>query len=217
MDIGRLLSLISHEVRAPVGVMKGYMRLLDQQATELSEQHRLAIAASLRAADRAAEVLAQVSDLARLHRGEIVPSLRQIALEPLLRSVVPAVKMPPAPIVTLHVGETPDVTVMADEGLLRSGLATLTGAVVRAQPADNRVYLLARDEPFDGKRGVAITITAREAVSASHVDGPLDLLRGGLGIELPIAAFLIEAHRGHVLERRDQTRFVGVVVWLPIV
>jgi signal transduction histidine kinase len=216
-DLGRLLSLISHEIRAPVGVMKGYLRLLEQQGTELSEQHRQAVAASLRAAERATDILGQVSYLARLQRGEVVPSLKATALQPLLRATVHAVKMPPEPIVTIHVGETPDVSLLADEDLLRAALAALTSAVARAQPVDNRVFLIAREDNHDGTRGVTVTISPMDAAGATHHDVPLDLLHGGLGIELPIAASVIEAHGGQVNERREQTRFVGIVVWLPIV
>ena len=216
-ELGRLLSLISHEVRAPLGVMRGYMRLLEQQGTELSEPHRHAVTAALKAAERATVILGQVSALARLHRGEIALSLKHTPLEPLLRSAASAVNMPPEPVVTLHVGQIPDLTLMADDDLLRAAVAGLTASVVRAQAVDNRVFLLAREGTHEGARGVTITITATEAVTATHVDGPLDLLRGGLGLELPIATFVIDAHRGHVLERREQDRFVGVVVWLPIV
>ena len=215
--VGRLLSLISHEVRAPLGVMRGYMRLLEQQGTELSPQHRHAVSAALKAGERATEILAQVSALARLHRGEVRLSLAHVRLEPLLREAVHAVVMPAEPVVTIHVGDTPDVALMADADLIRAAFAGLTAAVVRAQAVDNRVFLLAREETRDGERGVTTTITAMEAVSATHVDGPLELLRGGLGLELPIAAYVVDAHRGQVVERRDQERFVGVVVWLPIV
>lgn len=197
--------------------MRGYMRLLDQQGGELSDQHRHAVTASLRAGDRATAILNQLSVLARLHRGEVALSLGHVALEPLLRSAVNAVVMPPEPIITVHVGETPAVTLMADEELIRRALTALTGAVVRAQATDNRVYLLSREEKQDGERGVTITITAMEAVSGTHEDRLLDLSRGGLGLDLPIAAFIVDAHRGDLRERRADTRFVGVVIWLPIV
>lgn len=215
-ELGRLLSLISHEVRAPLGVMRGYMRLLDQHGN-LIEQHQQAVANAMKASDRATEILNQLSALAKLHRGEVTLSLEQTPLEPLLRGSVEAVIVPHDPVITLHVGDTPDVMLMADRDLLRGAIAGLTTAVVRAQAVDNRVFLLAREEPRDGERGIMLTITAMEALSATHQDRPLDLLRGGLGLELPIAAFIIDAHRGELWERRDDARFVGVVVWLPIV
>jgi two-component system sensor histidine kinase ArlS len=216
-NVGRLLSLISHEVRAPVGVMRGYMRLLEQQGTELSEQHRHAVSAALKAGERATELLNQVSALARLHRGEITLSLAPAPLEPVLRAAAHAVVMPPDPIITVHIGETPQVSVMADGEMLRGAFAGLTSAVVRAQATDSRIFLLSRDQSRDGERGVVVTITAMEAVSETYVEQPLDVSRGGLGLELPIAAFLIDAHRGQVMERREQNRFIGVVVWLPVV
>jgi signal transduction histidine kinase len=215
-NLGHLLSLIAHEVRAPLGVVRGYLLLLDQGA-DLPESHRTAVAASLRATDRAAELLNQLSALARLHRGEVVLSLQHLPLQPLLQSAIETLALPKDPVVTLHVGDTPDVSVMADGPLMRTAIAGLASAVVRAQAADTRVYLLTREEPYHGERGVTLTITAMEALTASHTDRPLDLMRGGLGLELPIAEFIIDAHRGHVLERRDDKRFVGVVVWLPIV
>jgi signal transduction histidine kinase len=215
-NLGHLLSLIAHEVRAPLGVVRGYLLLLDQGAG-LPEAHRTAVAASLRASDRAAELLNQLSALARLHRGEVVLSLQHLPLPPLLQSAIETLALPKDPVVTVHVGDTPDVSVMADGPLMRTAIAGLASAVVRAQAADTRVYLLTREEPYHGERGVTLTITAMEALTASHTDRPLDLMRGGLGLELPIAEFIIDAHRGHVLERRDDKRFVGVVVWLPIV
>ena len=60
----RLLSLISHELRGPLGVIRGYLRLLEQTGPELSDSHRQAVTAALKASDRAAELLTQTSMLA---------------------------------------------------------------------------------------------------------------------------------------------------------
>lgn len=214
-DFGRLLSLISHEVRAPLGVMRGYMRLLEQQGTELSESHRHAVAAALKAGERAAEILGQVSALARLQHDDARPALKPTPLEPLLRAAVHAVAMPPEPIVTVHVGDTPPVSVAADEDLLRLALAALTSAVVRAQAMDCRVYLLTHEEPLDDRPGVTLTIATTDVVQASIQRVPLDLMRGGLGLDLPIAASIIAAHHGSVSEQRGHDRFAGIAAWVP--
>lgn len=215
-DVGRLLSLISHEVRAPVGVMRGYLRLIEQTATDLSDAHRQAITAGLRAAERAAGLLAQVSALGQLLRRETAAALTETALEPILHSAAAAVTLPSDPAITLQVGACPAVAIRADEALLRVAVTGLTTAVVRAQAHDCRIYLLAHEEMRDGRRGVTLTITTMEAVSAAHADAPLDLTRAGVGLDLPIAAFIITAHAGTVSERRDSARTVGVMVWLPL-
>ena len=212
--LARLLSLISHEVRGPLGVIRGYLRLLDQQSASLSEAQRQTVVATLRAADRATDLTGQVSTLARLHRGEITPAFSPVPLPVLLQSAVQALTLPNDPRISVHVGATPSVSVLADESLLRAALASLVLALARAQPSDAKIYLVAREDEAGGQ-GVTITITSMEPISASHTDTKLDFGRGGLGLELPIAAFIIDAHNGRVRERRDNNRFVGVVVWLP--
>jgi signal transduction histidine kinase len=214
-ELGRLLSLISHEVRAPLGVMRGYMRLLEQQGTELSESHRHAVAAALKASERAAEILGQVSALARLQHDDAGPALKPTPLEPILRAAVHAVAMPPEPIVTVHVGDTPAVSVAADEDLLRVAVAGLTSAVIRAQAMDCRVHLLTHEEARDSRPGVTLIIATSDVVHTGVQQVPLDVMRGGLGLDLPIAAFIIAAHHGCVSERREHGRFGGIAAWVP--
>lgn len=215
-ELGRLLSLISHEIRAPLGVMRGYLRLIEQQGADLSEPHRHAVAAALKAGERATELLAQVSTLARLCRGEAAPATRAIPLEPVLREAMHRVVLPREPIITLHVEDTPAVSVVADDELLRGAIAGLTSAVVRAQALDARVFVHARLSDRSRRPGVQITIGTTESEYGTRGDGPLDLSRGGLGLELPLAACIVTAHQGEVQERHERGRFAGVVVWLPL-
>lgn len=214
-ELGKLLSLISHEARAPLGVMRGYMRLLEQQGTELSEGHRHAVAAALKASERATDLLGQVSALARLQRGEVTAAVKATPIEPLLRAAIHHVSMPPEPIVTIHVGETP-LTVAADEELLRIAFTGLTSAVVRAQATDCRIFLLTREERRDGRAGARVTLSTAEGDGGEVEQSPLDVTRGGLGLDLPIAAFILAAHHGHVIEWRDRGRFAGIAAWVPL-
>jgi signal transduction histidine kinase len=212
--LSRLLSLISHEVRGPLGVVRGYLKLIEQQSASLSDLHRQAVTATLKATDRATDLLGQVSTLARLYRGEVTPVFSPVPLDRLVREAVDGLALPPEPRITVDVGATPPVSVRGDEALLRGALTSLVTAVARAQPADARIHLVTRVEE-EGARDLTLTITAMEPISTAHQDTSLDLSRGGLGIELPIAAFIIDAHNGRLRERRDNGRFAGVVVWLP--
>jgi signal transduction histidine kinase len=215
-QLARLLSLISHEVRGPVGVMRGYLRLLDQQAGSLSDTQRHAITAGLRAGDRIEEILAQLSVLARLQRGEGLPGFKPVPIGPLLHAVAASVILPSDPVVTVHVAEIPPVSIRADEGLLRTALGGLTTAVVRAQAAAAKVYLLAQEDREHGNGDLKITITTMEAVSGARTEAPLDVSRGGLGLDLALAAFIVDAHNGRSVERRSATRLTAMVVWLPL-
>lgn len=214
-QLGQLLSIISHEVRAPLGVMRGYMRLLEQHGNSLSEPHRHAVTAALKASDRAADILAQVSALARLQRVEVAPALNPTPLTPLLRAAVHAVSMPAEPIVTVHVGDGPEVSIAADQELLRIAVAGLTSAVVRAQATDCRVFLLTRLETCHDRRGVRLSISTTETERDDVHEVPLDIMRGGLGLDLPIAAFVIAAHHGSVVEQHVGNRMVGITAWVP--
>jgi signal transduction histidine kinase len=213
-QLARLLSLISHEIRAPVGVMRGYLRLLEQQAG-LTDPQRNAVAAGLRAGDRAEEILGQISALARMERGEGQPSLKPVAVGPLLNAVAASVPLPADPVVTVHVADTPDASVLGDESMLRTALRGVATAVVRAQATDGKVYLLAQADQ-EGPGGLKITVTTMEPVTDARVERTLDMSRGGLGLDLALAAFIIEAHNGRVLERRAETRLTAMVVWLPL-
>ena len=214
-QLARLLSLISHEIRAPVGVMRGYLRLLEQQAG-LTDPQRTAVAAGLRAGDRAEEILGQISALARLERGEGQPSLKPVPVGPLLNAVAASVPLPADPVVTVHVADTPEVSVLGDESMMRTALRGVATAVVRAQAADGKVYLLAQADQEGPGGGLKITVTTMEPVTDARVERTLDMSRGGLGLDLALAAFIIEAHNGRVLERRAETRLTAMVVWLPL-
>jgi hypothetical protein len=48
------------------------------------------------------------------------------------------------------------------------------------------------------------------------IETALDTMRGGLGLDLPIAEAIIASHDGRVTELLDGGRCVGVVVWVPV-
>lgn len=214
-QLASLLSLISHEVRGPVGVMRGYLRMIEQQGDNLTDFQRSAVAAGLRAGQRAEDILGQLSALARLERGEGVPALTAVPIGPFLQSVAADLPVPTDPVVTVHVADTPAVSIRADQEMAGLALRGIATAVVRAQAGDANVYLLTQEDP-QRPGTVKITIKAMEAASDGQVERPLDLSRGGLGLDLPLAAFIVESHNGRVVERRIGSRLTAMVVWWPV-
>lgn len=212
-DLPRLLSLISHELRAPVGVVRGYLRLLDQQSAALADSQRAAVGGALKASDRAADLLSQLSTLAQLVRGEIVFSFDDVTLEALLADVIAAVPLPRDPAVQLHLESVSAASVRADDSMLRAALVSMLTAIVRAQPGDTTLFVTASGEEMaDGRR---VRLRAGPRSGDGIEESALNLARGGMGLELPIADRLIAAHGGSIRELRDAGRIVGMIVLLP--
>lgn len=215
-DASRVLSLLSHELRGPLGVIRGYLRLLEQTGPDLSDRHRQAVTAALKASDRAADLLTQVSMLAQLQRRETPFDFKPVAFKDVLRAVLDGMHVPDDPVVRLEMSAVPSARISADEALLRGALTTLVSAVVRAQAAETVLKMAVEEHTRDGVNGVSMTIatdTPRETLS----ERAIDIGRGGLGLGLPIAQHLIATHQGDVRELRNDERYAGVVVWLPTI
>ena len=212
-ELPRLLSLLSHELRGPLGVVRGYLKLLEQRGTELSEQHLRAITAALRATDRAAAVLDQASKLAQLNRDEMHIELTRVSLDLILDDAVRKVTLPENPVIKLRRGGPCGEYVLADAQFLSDVFTTLIGAIARAQPKAATISTVCTLEPFETRDGIVIElVTSPEGESTRRA---FDISRGGLGLELPIAARVIAAHGGTIEDLRDGERPTGFRVWLP--
>lgn len=211
-ESARLLSLVSHELRGPLGVLRGYLRLLDQQPDALTPQQRLAVSAALRASDRCSDVATQAGALARLRRGDTTLPLTRTSLAPVLARVSELVPVPDDPPIQLEVSRENDATVACDGPALIAALVSLATCVVRAQTQPT-VLSLSCQPADDPGTGALVRLLARPAATLTQT--PLDVGRGGMGMELPIADAIIRSHGGHVTEMRAQQLLAGFVLWLP--
>jgi signal transduction histidine kinase len=213
--VSRLLSLTSHELRSPLGVIRGYLKFLEQQGQGLSDQQRQVIASSLKATDRMIEILGEVSALAHLQRSETPIDKTPTALVALVDAVIDQLSREGAS--SLRRGAVPDGHVLADIPLLTPALATLAAAAAAARPREPELTMSAHLESVDGAPVVRIDIAARSLASSALNEMPLNLLRGGLGLRLPLAAVVIEVHGGRVRELQESGQLAGMVAWLPVV
>jgi signal transduction histidine kinase len=214
-QIARILSLLSHELRSPLGVIRGYLGLLNQSGDTLSILHRDAVKAALRASDRAAEILTQASTLAQLQRSRDSIRLEPVAVDALFASAIEAVQRPAGRAVQIERGPIPPGLIRADAARLRDALTAIAAAVVRAQTRSDRILVTADLHERHNLPGVTLRIVSA-AAGSSLTEAPVDLSRGGLGLDLPIADFVIAAHGGHLTELRDGDRAAGMVVWVPL-
>ena len=214
-DTPRVLALLAHELRGPLGVIRGYLRLLDQTSGELSPRSRQTVAAALRASDRIAEVLDDATLFAHLHIGDVTIERRRLPLPTLVHAALHAATLPETPSVELDAGDLPSVTVEADLPRLRDALAAVITAIARVQSSNVVVEITATETRLAGRAAVRLRIGPRPLGAVDALEAELDTGRGGLGLTLPIAATVIDRHAGRVRELRYGDRLAGVVVTLP--
>jgi signal transduction histidine kinase len=213
-ELGQMLSLLSHELRSPLGVVRGYLRLLNQHQGELSANHRQAVTAALAASDRCVELLAQASALAHMWRQETPIEQEPIVLADLLQPLAHSLRTTddrPLPVV---IESAIDVLLTGDRALLHTALSSLVSAVHRAQPEEVAIRITSRTASGGVRDGVAIHCAPDGESMDAATEGALDLRRGGLGLALPMAAAIVEAHGGFIAERRAGAR-TAMLVWLP--
>ena len=216
-DAPRVLALLSHELRGPLGVIRGYLRLLSQSAPELSDRSRENVDAALRAADRLADVLDEASVFAHLRIGDLKLDSKQTPLSAIVGAAVRSVVPPTGSEIHVDLAALPPVTIAADEGRLQTALASLIALVSRANASTPAVEITGARALLSDVAAVELQIRPRAASEAVATVVELNADRGGFGLALPIAAVVVEGHGGRVRELRSGDRNAGIVVTLPIV
>jgi signal transduction histidine kinase len=198
----KLLSLAVHEFRTPASVVGGYLRMLQRDNDPpMSERQRKMIDEAAKSCGRLVELIAELSDVGKLDGG-----LTTIAKKPLdFFSLVGEV--------AAHVHEAEDREVRLDVrgpavGAWISGDATRLGtaiqailrAILREMPTTSVVVAERRIEDH-GSRPSAVLVVADESAVQSAYEAAataFDEKRGGLGLALPIARRVIDAHDGRL-------------------
>jgi signal transduction histidine kinase len=209
--LAALLSLTSHELRHPTGVVRGCLRTLDHDPS-LNQRARKVIGDAIRAADKLVSLLDEVGELARL-TDEAVPltlKLKSMSLRSVLQQAVQAVELPASHDVELDVVADADVRRRVDEVRMRAAFCTLIDVLARAQTGAATIDLrLTRS-----KSAAYVWVTPRSLLRGKIIDQPVDVARGGFGMLLPIAGAIIDAHGGKLRERWIAGRWSGFIVRL---
>jgi len=206
-----LLSLASHELRGPAGVVRGYLKMLEQDGS-LPERSRKAVLRATEGASRIVSLLDEISELSQFKQGGIRLSLRSVSLRSVLAQAVQAVAIPEID-VTLDVIAPMDVRVRVEEARMRFVFERLIVALARAQ--NGAVTLeLKLVAPRTPKAAPQVVVAIRSLGRGSASERPLDLSRGGMGLSLALADAVITAHGGRLRERWVGDRWMGFDVRL---
>jgi signal transduction histidine kinase len=203
-----LLSLASHELRGPAGIVRGYLRLLLADPM-LGERPRKSVADADRAADRLVGVLDDMNEYARFMRGQQKLDRRTRSLRSILNQAAQVAQPPLNPAIEIDVVAPADVHASVDETRLRAGLVAIIEAVCRAQTTASTVDITL-DQAGTGRRKTAIIdIAPRSLRHGRRHSRPPDWSRSGLGLSVLIADAVMRAHGGRLVERWVSSEWAG--------
>jgi signal transduction histidine kinase len=199
------MSLAVHELRTPVTVVAGYLRmLLREQAGPLSEKQKKMLEEADRSCSRLGALVAEMSEFGKLESGELSLACQEFDLATL------AVELASG----LHDGEDRGVQLEwqapAANGIRVAGDRTRIAAAVKAlmqsavrERVEPGILSVRCSVAGQASRWAVLAIgdeAAMPELEGAALEPPdvFDEWRGGLGLALPVARRVIEKHGGAV-------------------
>jgi PAS domain S-box-containing protein len=201
------ISVVSHELKTPVSIIKGYASTLSRPDVEWK---RDLVTDGLRVieeeADRLAELIENLLDTTRLQFGRLSLSIREVQLDEMARKS--AAKMSSQTDKHQIVADFPDdfPVIQGDEERLNQVITNLIGNAIKYSPDageiritgsmldDNRVQVSVSDQ------GIGIPADQHEFIFDRfyRVDNLLSRRTQGAGLGLYIVKSIIDAHGGQI-------------------
>lgn len=211
-----LISLAVHELRTPANVVWGYLKMLkgDGQST-LGARERHLVDEAEKSCARLAELVTELSDVGKLDAGQASMARRPLDLFGLAGEAAASLHEGKDRGVRVDVrGQNAGAVIEGDPDRLRAALGAIIRSVLREQTGPCTI-VVDRHQTAAGSVNAAVIVVAEEArlqaAGASEAMAFNDK-RGGLGLALPIARRVIEAHAGRLAARADG----GVTISLPL-
>ena len=202
------ISIISHELKTPVALIKGYAETLQREDARWdSRTVRESLNVIVEEADRLAELIENLLDASRLQAGALKLNLTETPLDQLAARMVEKFKtQSPAGKHLLSAEFPPDFPgVMGDEERLTQVLSNLLSNAIKYSPAGGRVAVRGRVEPqqvvisvSDEGPGIAAADLPRVFDRFYRADSDLTKRAKGAGLGLFLAKAIVEAHNGRI-------------------
>jgi two-component system, OmpR family, sensor histidine kinase BaeS len=222
-DSSKLMALAVHELRTPVSVVAGYVRLLQRHfGASMTDQQRSILKNCEESCNGLASLLKDLSDLANFEAGRSPLRRAMVELGALVRAAADGVVEGRDRGVTLEVApQDLPVHISADPERLRVALATLYGAALRERADSGAVVVRWRTEgsPDGDVAKVAIGDVHGLDDGARPESGrtdEFDEYRGGLGFSYVMATRVIAAHGGSVSAPNASRGRLSLLVSLPL-
>lgn len=200
------VSLVSHQLRAPLTNINGALELVSQDAELLPAASQRTLRILAEEGHRLSHMIETILDVSRLEAGQLTPSAGPVALEPLLARVCASVVANGADRRDWKLEVTPELPpVWADETLLEEIVRNLVENAVRYSRPGQPIDVSARRAPG------SVTISVADRGPGIPAEKQRDIFRsffrldqsesapGGYGLGLYFADKLVRAQGGEIL------------------
>jgi K+-sensing histidine kinase KdpD len=218
----KLLSLAVHELRTPVSVSAGYLRMLLRHFGEgLTDRQRKLAEESEKSCDQITALLSDLSDLALLEAGRLPLQRAPVDVGMVLARLPETVHEGVDRGITLKVtGCNGPLEVIGDPSRLAAALATFAAATLRERADQESVVATCRMADDPAGRVLRIFIGEPEQAEtlldqAGMAQGTFDEYRGGLGFRFVLASRIIAAHGGEVASPLSARGHLALLITLP--
>jgi len=200
-DCRRLLSLLAHEMRSSGAVVAGYLRMLKGPSTsEMPEREQKMIEEANRSCARLLHVVQELADFGELSAaGELTRAPLEIFT--LCDEVVQSAAEEGSDVSFVVEDHDRETIVEGHELRLKQAIGALIASLVRErgnQPVEARAFVHRETSPIALITFAEPGIIESAADVLKHQQMPFDRWRGGMGLALPIAHRIVEAHQGNL-------------------
>jgi signal transduction histidine kinase len=200
------ISVISHELKTPVALIKGYAGTLRREDAQWDPQTVRSSATIIEEeADRLTKLIDNLLDASRLQAGALKISRADVAIDALAERLVERFRTQTTHHQLSAEFPSPFPTVQADAGRIEQALSNLVSNAIKYSPNGGAIRISGRATPDSvevtvSDEGIGIPIEEQSRIFERfyRVDNALSRRAQGSGLGLFIARAIVEAHGGRI-------------------
>lgn len=219
----KLLSLAAHELRSPLTVVGGYIRmLLKDRAGPLTDQQRRLMEEAEKSCGRLSHLVAEVSELAHLESGRIAFSRTRVDLRGVIADAIANLPELQDRNVTIDLLSDEVESIQGDAVRLKTAFTSIVHALRRELVTSDRLTVRVHQVNDESEVNPSVRIDIAEpsriewlmTLEPSQL-ATFDEWRGGNGLALPNARRILESHGGLIWSPAEDGK-AGAVISLPL-
>lgn len=219
--LSRVLSLTTHEMRTPLSVATGYLRmLLNEQLGTLNEKQRKMADEAMKACGRLTSLVQEVSDLRKLGDNELKLAKQEVDFTALVAELADSMHADDGRDVHVEaVASQSPLIVLGDRARLSSAVSGLMHAAVRERGTPGVITADCSVADEDGRPWVVLAIGDAALIDSlrKRRHGTFEYeWQGGMGLALPLARRIIEAHGGALWSVSNDASRAASALRLPL-